>query len=368
MKQVPWLVGLGIVGTLAGCADDDSSADPAGDGTTTVAATDTTSDGLSSSGDATGVDSTGVDGTDDDDSTTGPPPESQWHTLASMPAPRQETAVAAVGGQVYVLGGLVDGALEVPTVEVYDPGGDAWQSAADLPAPMHHAHVAAFDGALYLLGSLRTLSFTANGESARYDPESDGWTPLTAMPVGTERGGGIAVSLDEAIVVIGGLRGGQAVSDVWAYVPADDAWLPLADLPTPRDHLAAAVVDGLVYAIGGRDGSIGSHTTRVDVYDPSADAWSEGPAMPTSRGGVAAAVAFGQIFVAGGEGNEDVASGVFPQFEVLDPAAGTWASLPDMPTPRHGMGAAAVDGTIYVPGGAITEALGPSAVFEAWGP
>ena len=31
-----------------------------------------------------------------------------------------------------------------------------------------------------------------------------------------ERGGGIAVPLDEGFVVIGGLRGGQAVDDVWA--------------------------------------------------------------------------------------------------------------------------------------------------------
>lgn len=42
---------------------------------------------------------------------------------------------------------------------------------------------------------------------------------------------------------------------------------------------------------------------------------------------------------------------VFAENWVYDPATTRWAALPSLPTPRHGMGASAVDNRIYVFGG-----------------
>ena len=74
------------------------------------------------------------------------------------------------------------------------------------------------------------------------------------------------------------------------------------------------------------------------------------------------------IIVVGGEGNSGDPSGVFPHVESYDPMADSWTSLPPMPTPRHGMGAAGYDGTLYVPGGADSQAFGAVATFEAYTP
>jgi hypothetical protein len=49
---------------------------------------------------------------------------------------------------------------------------------------------------------------------------------------------------------------------------------------------------------------------------------------------------------------------VFDQVEAYDLAADRWRVLDPMVTPRHGMWAAAVDGRIYVPGGATRQAFG----------
>ena len=86
--------------------------------------------------------------------------------------------------------------------------------------------------------------------------------------------------------------------------------------------------------------------------------------MPTARGGIGSGVVNGAIVVVGGEGNPDADSGVFPQTEIYDPAADAWSAGPDMPTPRHGMGAAGVDGALYVPGGADVAGIGAVATHE----
>ncbi|MEO7092518.1 MAG: kelch repeat-containing protein, partial [Polyangiales bacterium] len=71
----------------------------------------------------------------------------------------------------------------------------------------------------------------------------------------------------------------------------------------------------------------------------------------------------------GGERNTAAGSrGVFAQVEAYDPRTDSWDSLAPMPTPRHGMGAAAWDGRLYIPGGADQEAAGAVAVHEVLTP
>ncbi len=372
--MTPKLLTVALTLPLVACGDSSATNDD-GAGSTSMTA-EGSSDGAvaeegTSDSSSTTADSLDGDESDGDSSegTTGSEGDPGWHTLAPLPGgPRQETAVAARDGQVYVLGGFVGSGAIVADVARYDPATDTWASVADAPAAMHHAHLAAHGEALYLLGSLRGYGFDQDGASWAYDPATDGWTAVTEMPLVTARGGGGAATIGDRIYVVGGLAGGQAVADAWAYEPDTDTWTPLADLPTPRDHLGVAAVDGLVYAVGGRDGTIGGHTDRMDIYDPATDSWSDGPPMPTSRGGVAIGATNTQIYVAGGEGNAAARSGVFDQLETFRPSDGAWEALQVMPIPRHGTGGATVGATFYVPGGATVEALGAVDDHEAWGP
>lgn len=347
-----------------GDAQSEASGSAHGSESTDASESDATSHQATSDGTAA---ADVADTTDEGGDTDPSGPQGAWHTRAPLPGgPRQETGVAAVDGEIYVVGGFTSAGL-APAVEVYDPVSDGWRTAAEFPdAGVHHANTAAVGGRLFVAGYLVTAGFTAVGRTFAYEPSTDAWTEQTAMPVGVERGGAGVAVLQDTVYVLGGLRGTQTVGDAWAYDTVTDAWAPIEPLPGPRDHLVAAGVDGKVYAIGGRDSGIEAHVAHVDVYDPVDDAWSPGPPMPTSRGGMAAAVVSHFVFVAGGEGNTDEASGVFAQFEVLDTVEGTWTSLTPMPSPRHGMGAAAVDGVVYVPGGADVQAFGAVATHEAW--
>ncbi len=295
-----------------------------------------------------------------------------WSTLPALPrGPRQETAVVALGRSIYVIGGFDRASAVVPTVEAFDVDSNLWRDVAALPEPLHHVNAAVVDGKLYVLGGLRTLSFTPVGRSYVYDPAANSWTPRAAMPAGSERGAACTGAIAGKIYLAGGFAGG-AVKTLSAYDVAADSWeVGLPELPEVTDHgagVAVGVPGGVLLAIGGRAGAIGSHRTTVYAYDPVQRAWSARQAMPTSRGGAAAALVGTRVIVAGGEGNGAVGSGVFATVEAYDPVADRWSALPDMTTPRHGTGAASLDGRFYMPGGADRQAFAAVATVEVFTP
>ena len=299
-----------------------------------------------------------------DETTTGGDPH--WVSLAPLPdGPRQEVGVAALGSKIYVVGGFAGGLSIVADVVVYDPATDSWTSLAPLPAARHHTNLAAVGGKLVAAGSSEGIFFTARGDTWIYDPATDLWSVGASMPPGTERGASAVGVLGDQVIVAGGLRGGGAVSNVSSYDPALDAWTELPDLPEALDHLVGGVVDGIFYTAGGRHGDTGSHISRVDAWDPAVGAWQSRAPMPTSRGGAAAGVVGGLLVVVGGEGNDNAASGVFDEAEAYDPITDSWTTLPPMKTPRHGTGAAGLDGRLYVPGGADVELFGGVSTHEA---
>jgi N-acetylneuraminic acid mutarotase len=281
--------------------------------------------------------------------------------------PVQETATVAVDGRIYVIGGFGQNQV-LDRVQIYDPAMDAWSDGPALPQEVHHANAAVVDDTIYVVGALTGINFGAIGNVWAFTPGVDSdWRARTAMPAGTQRGGAVVGVVGGEIVVAGGLRGGAPVTDVSAYDPIDDSWRQdLPQLDAALDHGCGGVVGETFYVTGGRAGAIDSVTDRVLALE--GDAWVAQAPMPTARGGTACGVIDGRIIVAGGEGNPDAASGVFPQVESYDPGADAWTPLTPMPTPRHGMGAAAWDGTLYVPGGATTDGFGAVATHETLTP
>jgi N-acetylneuraminic acid mutarotase len=276
-----------------------------------------------------------------------------WDRLDDLPTgPVQETAVVEMDGLIYVLGGIDDERGAVAQVLVYDPAADQWlaDGAPALPLEVHHVNAAVLDGTIYVVGSLAG-DFSPIAQVWSWSPGDEAWaTDHAAMP--DPRGAAAVGVVDGLIVVAGGYAaGGLSSAIVSSYDPAGDSWDDSPpDLAMPREHATAQVVGGVLYVIGGRSNGIIAISADVASYDGTE--WAPRAPMPTARGGIASGVVDGKIAVVGGEGNPDAASGVFPQAELYDPVADAWTSLADMPTPRHGMGAAGFEGKLYVPGGA----------------
>ena len=292
------------------------------------------------------------------------PAAAQWTTLASAPVARQEVAVAADAGQVYVLGGLI-GLTISNQVDVYDPATDSWSTVAPLPVPLHHANAAFVDDTLYVAGGW--LDFFANATSAvwAYDPVANQWSPRSPMP--TARAAMAVAVVDGKIYAAGGEPPARE-SDFAVYDPATNTWMSLSDMPTGRTHLAGGSLGGRFYAVGGRSGGIAGIVDAFEEYDPATGLWTQRTPIPTARGGLAAATLGGYLVVFGGEGNPAVPSGTFEEVEAYEPAMNAWTVLTPMPTPRHGIGAASVGERIYVPAGAPVEGFGSTDVNEAFDP
>lgn len=284
-----------------------------------------------------------------------------WERRAPVPQPRTEVAAASLDGQIYLIGGFSKEGL-TSRVERYDSGTDRWTERAAMPAALHHAGAAALNGKIYVVGGFEgAKSWKPTRGLWEYDPTTDRWTAKREMP--TARGAlGVGVWQGK-IYAVGGLGASEAkrlLENTGAnevYDPETDRWETKAPLPNPRDHLAVAVLEGAIHAIGGRFNSdYAANLALHHVYDPAADRWRPAAPLPRRRSGIAAAVLNGKIYVFGGESSQ----GTFSDNDAYNPAADHWQAAPPMPTPRHGLGAAAAGDRIYViaggpqPGGSLS--------------
>jgi N-acetylneuraminic acid mutarotase len=275
----------------------------------------------------------------------------EWGQRAGLLVANSEFALAESNGKIYVMGGYPASRVTSRTVQVYDIATNSWQFGPDLPQPNNHGMAAAVDGKIYLIGG--QLTDDQEGASAvnlvyELDPARGTWVEKARMP--TARSGGVAVALNGKIYVAGGRvpRG----SDFAAYDPAADRWEVLPNLPSPRNHITGAAINGRIHIVGGRLGN-GLSPLKSDaneVFDPLTRAWTTAAPMLRGRSGMNGVMARGCFHVWGGE----APTGMTPDHDYYDPRTDQWTSLPNMPIPTHGVvGAAFVDGLIWVTGGGI---------------
>lgn len=117
-------------------------------------------------------------------------------------------------------------------------------------------------------------------------------------------------------------------------------------MPTPRYSLGAAVLNNMIYCIGGMNMS-GNVFSTIEVYDPAADTWGVKTSMPTARLGPGAAAVGGKIYVIGGS-NLSQALTVNEEF---DTTTNTWTSKASMPTRRYCLGCFSYGNKVYGLGG-----------------
>jgi len=148
---------------------------------------------------------------------------------------------------------------------------------------------------------------------------------------------------------------GVAVSVLVWWVEAQGKWSEVARMPTARDSLAAGVVDGKLYALGGRGGGEDGALDTVEMYDPVTKTWTALAPMPTARYGLAAGVVDGKLYAVGGRNNGTNLATV----ERYDPATDRWTALAPMPTARTRLAVVVRKNMLYALGGSIGDNLKP---------
>ena len=109
----------------------------------------------------------------------------------------------------------------------------------------------------------------------------------------------------------------------------------------------AAVVAGRLYVVGGTFGVTPALSRRSFSYDLRTGRWSAFPGVPQPREHLGAAALDGRVYVLGGR----TAAERFRRADGWDVRLRRWVRLPDMPTARGGTSATARAGTVVSIGG-----------------
>ena len=119
---------------------------------------------------------------------------------ARLPAGLRYAGVAALGGRIYVAGGLTTGG-ETAAIYAVDPVAGTVHRIGTLPAPTAYGALVPLDGALYYVGG-KTASGTPLSTVRRIDPQTGKTTVAARLPRGLAEPA--AVALPHTIVVLGG--------------------------------------------------------------------------------------------------------------------------------------------------------------------
>ena len=247
----------------------------------------------------------------------------------------------------------------------------------------------------------------------RYDISDDRWTEVAPMPIGVNHPG-ITAHGGRVYVLGGNLGSDEKSTRLYRYDPGRDRWKRLADAPTARAALALGGIGDRLYAAGGYTADDDT-VQRLEIYNLERDRWSGGredadrpqprrrrglqrrpgrhrrPAGPgprrpddgralrprarplehaprpahgaqRPRDGDRRRRRGGRIVVFGGE--ELDGGTTIEQVELFDPRDGGWAALPEMVTPRHGVGGAAKGDRVYALEGGPQPGLAYSRALE----
>ncbi len=238
-----------------------------------------------------------------------------------------------------------------------------WTGKAAMPTARTMLSSGVVNGKIYAIGgytgSYSTSTSNIVGTAEEYDPATNTWATKTSMP--TARKGLAAAVVNGKIYAIGGsgnCAGNCAGSTVEEYDPATDTWAMKAPMPTPRGG-TGAVVNGKIYVIGGY------MMNTVEEYDPIANTWATKASMPTAREGLTSAVVNGKIYAIGG-GQRDINNNIIElaTVEVYDSVLDTWLPKAPMPTARDGLTSQVVNGKIYAIGGFNGTPLSMTEVYD----
>jgi len=176
----------------------------------------------------------------------------------------------------------------------------------------------------------------------------DTWTRKTDMP--TARRSMAAAVLNGKIYVIGGNPGSTGgLRTVEVYDPATDTWTMKSPMSLARGGLSVSIVNEKIYAIGGMTHPSGSFN-KVEEYNPATDTWTTKAPMPTRRFVLSTSVVNGKIYAIGGQSSWP---NITSRVEEYDPATNTWTTKADMPTARAYLSSSVVNGKIYAIGGCL---------------
>jgi hypothetical protein len=220
-----------------------------------------------------------------------------WATLEPMLAPRPNFAIAAYQGKIYCIGGESPDGL-CGTNEVYDIATNSWSTKAAMPLNNSFMKAHVIGGKIFVITGYDLLM---------YDPVTDSWTNKATMPKALITGVHSAV-VDNKIVAACLLfeNSTREHTKILIYDPKTDVWSAGAESAFMLCYGGAGATTGVyapkrVHVLGITTAALSLVPSPVNqVYDPIRDTWSTVKVMPTARTHFGMAVVNDVLYVIGG--------------------------------------------------------------------
>jgi len=231
-----------------------------------------------------------------------------WASKSSMPTPRDHFAIAAYENKIYCIGGAVGVRVDERTHfsyyvesginEVYDIASDQWQTMAPMPKSSMRIQASVINGKIWVTGV---------GLTYVYDPLADSWTNRTAMPFSPPPSVAslpLQTAIGTKIFVTGEFSTGAITSEqkLLIYDARTDTW-------SQGTHGPLIVANGGVGATSGTASLIRIYVLGLvkyppepanQVYDPKTNIWIAATPMPTLRMDFGVAVIDDILYAVGG--------------------------------------------------------------------
>lgn len=200
--------------------------------------------------------------------------------------------------------------------------------------------------------------------ASSHSPSTVGrWHELAPLPVAPRQEHTTVALTRTRLAVLGGIvtRGEPAVTTdmMQFYDIPSNTWSSAPSIPVPMNHINAAVVEGMIYLLGGLAVLPNGTWSAIPdswVFNPEEARWKPIAPMPrgVAKGSAAVGVHDKKIYLAGGM--SVLVPGVYQNsvdtVSCYDTTKGTWKTLPKrLPEGRDHAGGSVVDSTLYVVGG-----------------
>ncbi|XP_001607682.2 kelch-like ECH-associated protein 1B isoform X2 [Nasonia vitripennis] len=244
---------------------------------------------------------------------------------------------------IYIAGGFYSHSLD--TLEGYNVDDKTWTEHAKLIVPRSGLGGAFLKGMFYAVGGRNNTPGSRYDSDwvDRYNPATDQWRPCSPLSVPRNRVG-VAV-MDGLLYAVGGSSNAEYHRSVEYYDPDCDSWTYIKPMHTKRLGVGVAVVNRLLYAIGGFDGV--NRLNSVECYHPENDEWSMVAEMNECRSGAGVASLGQYIYAVGGYNGVSQMKSV----ERYDTESDSWEFVEPLPTARSALSVTVLDGKLYAMGG-----------------
>ena len=285
-----------------------------------------------------------------------------WTTQPAMKVARVEATTVDYRDDIYVFNGFSPGIVIANSVEKYNVATKQWNiisttSTNDGSAVTHNGVVRTGADVWIIGGRIGSHPGRVSDKVWVFNLDSGNWRRGPDLPVPVAAGG--AALVNNKIHWIGGIDP-NARCDVARHLTYDlgspsAGWKDItstAGMPSPRNHFSTAVVDGIIYVMGGQYGHDGcpgkftQDTPLVHAYNPANNNWSRKADMPSknSHSEPGTFVYKNEIYTTGGEGAGN-------KVWKYNPRANNWSTYKTLPESLVAPIARIIDGHLIVAGG-----------------